>query len=299
MGKILIAGGTGFIGKNLASYLVKNGYSVNVLAREAKGGSQDIRYFKWSIENNFIDTEAFEGVTKIINLTGANISDKRWTAERKKEILESRKKPLELIYKYIKENDFKIDTLISSSAVGYYGAVTTDTVFSEESRNGSDFLATVCRQWEESALLFEKIGIRTTILRKGLVIGPDGGIYKELARFAKWGVNTSVGSGKQYLPWIDIRDLVSLYNFILKNSEARGVFNAVATEHMTMNELSKAMVNSFGKSSFLPNAPAFAIKLLFGEMSVMFLEGSRISNRKIKEEGFHFEFDTIGKSLLN
>ncbi len=298
MKKILIAGGTGFVGKQFIPFLVEKGYSIHVLTRKpSANSSKNIRFFQWEIERQYIDKKAFEGVEILINLTGANIGEKRWTEQRKKEIIDSRINSIDVLYQYISENKFNINTFISSSAVGFYGAVTTDKTFVETSDNGNDFLASACQKWEDAALKFNDLGIRTIILRKGVIFGKEGGMVKKLSPLAKLGINVSLGSGKQYLPWIDIRDLVRLYDFILSNTQLKGIFNAVATEQITMSDLSKALLQAFGKKSFLPNAPAFVIRLLFGEMAVMLLEGSKVSNEKLKTTGFIFEFDTIGKSL--
>lgn len=299
MKKILIAGGTGFVGKALIKHLVNCGYMVNVLTRRNKISSmENIRYFEWDIKKGFIDEKAFEGVSKIINLTGANITEKRWTEKRKVEIIESRTKAIDLLFTYVTTRNFSIDIFISSSAVGYYGAITTDEIFTEKSNNCSDFLASVCRKWEKSALQFESLGVATVILRKGVVLGRDGGMYQKLAPLAKLGINTSLGNGRQYLPWIDIRDLVRLYEFILKTDELSGVFNAVSSEHIMMNDFSKALLRSFGKTSSLPNVPAFLVRLFLGEMSVMLLKGSRVSNYKIKQTGFKFEYRSIEKTFF-
>lgn len=298
MKKILIAGGTGFVGKQLIPFLVEKGYSIHVLTRNPSANpSENIRFFLWDIERQYIDKKAFEGVEILINLTGANIGEKRWTEQRKKEIIDSRINSIDVLYQYISENKFNINTFISSSAVGFYGAVTTDKTFVETSENGNDFLASVCQKWEDAALKFNDLGIRTIILRKGVILGKEGGMVKKLSPLAQLGINVSLGSGEQYLPWIDIRDLVRLYDFILSNTQLKGIFNAVATEQITMSDLSKALLQAFGKKSFLPNAPAFVIRLLFGEMAVMLLEGSKVSNEKLKTTGFIFEFDTIEKSL--
>lgn len=298
MKKILIAGGTGFVGKQLIPFLVEKGYSIHALIRNPRSNSsENIRFFQWDIEQQYIDKKAFEGVEILINLTGANIGEKRWTNDRKKELIDSRIKSIDLLYQYILENKFNINTFISSSAVGFYGAVTTDKTFAETSESGNDFLASVCQKWENAALEFKDLGVRTVILRKGVILGKGGGMVQKLSPLANLGINVSLGSGKQYLPWIDIRDLVKLYNFILSNAQLNGIYNAVATEQMTMNDFSKALLKSFGKKSFLPNAPAFVIRLLFGEMAVMLLEGSKVSNEKLKNTGFYFEFDTIERSL--
>ena len=299
MKTILIAGGTGFVGKALIRHLINCGYIVNVLTRRRSNiNTENIHFFQWDIEKSYIDEKAFEGVTKIINLTGANIGEKRWTNKRKIEIIESRTKSIDLLYTYVKTRNYRINAFISSSAVGYYGAVTTDEIFTETSNKGNDFLASVCDQWEKSALQFESLGIATVILRKGVILGKDGGIYQKLAPLAKLEINTSLGNGMQYLPCVDIRDLVRLYEFILKTNGISGVFNTVSSEHITMNDFSKVLLRSFGKTSFLPNAPAFLVKLFFGEMSVKLLEGSRVSNEKIKQTGFKFEYSSIEKTFF-
>lgn len=299
MKKILIAGGTGFVGKHLISFLAEKGYSINVLTRkQGSNSSGNIQFFQWDIEKEYIDKKAFENVDTIINLTGANIGEKRWTEKRKSEIINSRIKSIDLLYRYVSEDNFNINTFVSSSAVGFYGAVTTNEIFKETSKSGNDFLASVCQIWENTAMKFNDLGIRTVILRNGVIIGKNGGIYQKLSPSAKLGINVSLGSGKQYLPWIDIRDLVRLYEFILSNSKISGIYNTVSSEQITMSDFSKTLLKSFDKKSIFPNAPAFIIRLLFGKMSAMLLEGSRVSNEKLKGIGFSFEFDTIEKSLF-
>ncbi len=298
MKKILIAGGTGFVGRHLVSHLIQVGYSVHVLTRKPSENTHSgMKYFQWDLKKRYIDINAFEGVDTIINLTGENISAGRWTSERRLELIESRVSSLDLLYYYVKEHTLKIEKIISSSAVGYYGAYTTETIFSEESENGNDFLAHICKVWEQAAQQFESLGAKTIILRKGIVIGKDGGIYAKLAPLAKLGINLSVGSGKQYMPWVSLRDLMMMYEFILVQNDIRGVYNAVAPQHITMNDFAYILLRSFGKTSFLPNVPSFILKLLYGEMSVMLLQGSRVSNAEIRNLGFKFHLDTIERSL--
>lgn len=188
--KILIAGGTGFVGKQLVDFLVGKGYFIHVLTRKLNANPlENIRFFQWDIKRQYIDKKAFEGVKILINLTGANIGEKRWTEQRKKEIIDSRIKYIELLYNYISENKFNINTFISSSAVGFYGAVTTDKTFAETSESGNDFLASVCQKWEVAALKFNDLGIRTIILRKGVILGKNGGVIQIRPEFGT-GVKT-------------------------------------------------------------------------------------------------------------
>lgn len=296
--KILIAGGTGFIGKRLIPFLANQGYSLHVLTR--RKNLQPIgeeRYFHWDVQQEQIDMDAFEGVNTLINLTGAGIGDRRWTERRKKEIIDSRVKSLELLYQSIQQRKFPVKTLLSASGVGYYGAETSITIFNEEGLPGRDFLASVCQKWEEAAQKFSSLGMRTVILRQGVVLGTEGGIYKRLAPLAKNGINVSVGSGRQFLPWVDIRDLLRIYEFMIRNVELNGIFNVAASEHISMNDFSKTLLTSFNKTSFLPNAPAWLMKIMYGVMANMLLHGSRVNNQKIKETGFQFDFDNLEASL--
>lgn len=292
MNKILIAGGTGFVGKALISFLVTKGYEVHALTRRQLAPTKGVTYFKWDIAKQEIDLNAFSEVDTIINMTGANISEKRWSDDRKKVIINSRVQSLELLHQAVYENDFKIKRIISSSAVGYYGAVTNQHIYTEEDKKGDDFLAEVCEQWESAAMAFENLGSQVVILRKGVIIG-HGGMYEKLSGIAKYGINPALGSGKQYIAWIAMNDLLELYGCILEKENMHGVFNAVSSHDMTMNDLSKAILGALGKRKITPNAPGFIIKLMFGELSTMMLKGSRASSQKVNALGCNRKDETI------
>lgn len=295
--KVLIAGGTGFIGKTLSFFLAGKGYEVNVLTRRQMEDMKNIHFYQWNVEKGFIDCHAFDGVDAVINMTGVNIGEKRWGKIRKKEIVDSRIKPMELLLKYVTEIKCDIKVFISSSAVGYYGAVTTENIFREEDHPGTDFLAHVCCLWEDAALKFKNKVERVVILRKGVVIGKSGGVYRKLRPLAKMGFSIALGSGKQYLPWICIGDLVRIYDFILQNGKVRGVFNAVAGEYITMNDFSQKMLRSFGKRNFVSNIPGWIVLAFLGERAGILLKGSRVSNEKIRNTGFDFWYLSICQCL--
>lgn len=297
MERILIAGGTGFIGQALCQHLVRQGHSLSVLTRKPMPDQANIQYFHWDVEKGHIDQRAFSNVHCIINLTGSGIADKRWSNKRKQDLLHSRVDPLNLLFKYVSEENHPIKLLISSSAVGYYGAVTQTEPFTEQSPPGSDFLAEVCKQWEAAALHFKHLGTEVALLRKGVILGKEGGMYKKLCPLAKLGINTSLGSGNQFLPWISLGDLLSIYDFVLSHPTARGVFNAVASESITMKAFSNALLKSLHKKSFLPGVPALLLRLALGEQSSMLLEGSPVSNKKIKDLGFSFSKDSLEEAL--
>jgi len=297
MKKILIAGATGFVGKALVNHLVTAGYQLNVLSREQRASKPNVAYFEWDTDKGLIDQKAFDGVSILINLSGANIAQTRWTKKRKRKLLESRTKSIDLLFHTTKALNHKLDYFISSSAVGYYGAITTEDTLTEYANKGEDFIAFICNRWENSARQFEQLGVPTLILRKGVVLGKHGGMQKKLTPLANLGLSVSLGSGRHYLPWIDIRDLVRWYEFLIKSTPIDGVFNTVASEHITSNTFSKTLLKSLGKTSYLPNAPAFLIRLALGEMASMLLEGTRVSNQKLRATGFEFHYDTLESSL--
>jgi len=296
--RILIAGGTGFVGRHLIPALQQQGYALSVLTRQPNVvASQDaLRYYRWDPKQQYIDPAAFEQVATIINLTGANIGAKRWTARRKKEILDSRVKTLDLLCQYCRQQQVPLHTLISSSGTGYYGAVTTNTIFKEDDAIGQDFLAQVCREWENAAQQFSTLGTRVVILRKGIVMG-HGGAYERMAPLARRGINVALGSGQQYMSWISIEDLVRLYLFLLQHPEIKGVYNTTASEPITMQDFAQQLLQSFNKKTLLPNAPAWLVRILLGEMATALLEGSRVSNEKLRLTGFVFQDEPLAAYL--
>jgi hypothetical protein len=290
MAKILITGGTGLVGTRLTQMLIDKNHDVVILSRNPKNKNE----YKWELSKNYVDTKAFKNVDYIIHLAGAGIADERWTDERKKIIIDSRVETANLIFKTIKENNFSIKGFISASGIGYYGATTTTTIFKETDTVGNDFLGEVCQKWEDAAHQFESLNIPVTILRTGIVLSKKGGALEKM----RLPVISPLGSGKQYLPWIHTDDLCEMYIKAIEGN-LKGIYNAVAPEHHTSITFSKALAKSISRPYIGICVPSFMLKLLFGDLSVILLEGSRISAKKIGKNGYSFRFKTLKKALNN
>jgi uncharacterized protein len=298
MKTILIGGGNGLIGKKLSNKLTKRGYAVSILSRNLSRISE-FQMYKWDIDENIIDKKAFEKVDIIINLAGENIGVKRWTQSRKQKIIDSRVNSTSLLYKAISEAGTKPEAFISASATGYYGAITSDKIFTETDASAEDFLGKCCATWEKEADIFQNSGIRTVKLRTGVVLSKKDGALEKLARPVKAGFGAALGNGKQYMPWIHIDDLCEIYIKAIEDIEMQGVFNAVAPEHITNKEITHAIANVLQKKIILPNIPALIIRFILGEMSDMVLKGSRVSSAKIEKTGFKFQFPNLQTALKN
>ena len=291
MAKILITGGTGLVGKHLTELLTLKGYEVRILTRNPKKNNE----YKWDIINNFLDDKALEDIDYIIHLAGAGIADKRWSNERKKVIIDSRVESTNLLFRKVKELNIHLKGFISASATGYYGAITSEIIFTENDKPANDFVGKVCVAWENAAHQFEALKIPVTILRTGIVLSKKGGALEKM----KTPIISPLGSGKQYIPWIHIDDLCNMYIIPIEN-EVVGIYNAVAPESHTSKSFSKILAKNY-KRPFLPiNVPSFLLKLFFGEMANILLKGSRISSKKIeKKGGYSFRFSILKKALDN
>jgi uncharacterized protein (TIGR01777 family) len=298
MKTILITGGTGLIGEKISKLLLQRGYKVSILTRSTNMKDDSIKYFQWDIKNEMIEEGAFENINTIIHLSGSNIGEKRWTSKRKIEIYNSRINSTKFLLAYIKKNNITINHFISASAIGYYGTNTSEKIFSEGCKSGNDFLANTCLNWEKEVLKFQEFGVKTTILRTGIVLSLNGGALKKMVIPARVGLNAALGKGIQYMPWIHIKDLACMYLELI-GKEKQGIFNAVSSDYCTNFEFAKTLSKVLKKPFLLPNIPSFILKLLLGEMAVIALEGSRVNNDKIKNIGFQFEFEKLKPALKN
>ncbi|MCI4442977.1 MAG: TIGR01777 family oxidoreductase [Lentimicrobium sp.] len=294
---VLISGGSGFVGKHLTNLLIANGYSVSILSRSDKQNKTDVFYYKWDVSGNYIDEKAVLNADFIIHLAGENIADERWTAKRKAAIIDSREQSTQLIYEVLKKTDKKPEAFISASGIGIYGAVNDEVVCDENTLPANDFLGITCQKWEASADTIERLGIRTVKIRTGLVLGKEDGFLKKLTPVFKFRLGSVLGSGKQYMPWIHINDLCSIYLEAIKNTEMTGAYNAAINDNTTNAVFSKTLAKIYGYSIWLPNIPAFLIKMALGEMSKIILTGRRVSSEKIEKLGFTFQFATLEDAL--
>jgi hypothetical protein len=295
---ILITGASGLVGTHLTRLLLQKGYAVAHLSRE-KGHDARLRYFTWNPMQRKMEHEALEWADLIVNLAGAPVADKRWTEMRKKELIDSRVSGLKLMAEVIRTSPKKPAALISASAIGYYGIVTNDNIYSENDPAANDFFGDCCRQWEEAAFGFEAQEIRTVILRIGIVLAKDGGALPKLAGPVKWGIGSPLGSGKQWMPWIHIDDLCAVFLKAIEENSFRGIYNAVGSVPVTNREFVRAVGKALHRPVFLPPVPAFVLKLMLGEMAGIVTEGVRVSNAKLCNSKFSFRYEKLEEALEN
>ena len=298
--KILITGGSGFIGKKISDRLQRNGYLVSILSRRG-GNFANVETFKWDLSSDLIEDGAFDEVYGIIHLAGAGIAEKKWSRQRKNEIMDSRIQSAKLLYMKLSEmkEEDRPKFLISASGVGYYGYDTGSILVKETSRFGDDFLATVCKEWEAAADEFKNISMRVVKLRIGFVLSAFGGALPVMIRPVKFGVGAGLGRGDQYLSWIHIDDLARMFRMVVDNEEIEGVYNAVGPSPVTNRDMMKSIARILGKPFFLPNVPAFALKMLMGEMASMVTGGNKVSSEKIESQGFSFHYPQLQTALEN
>ncbi len=293
MKSVLITGASGLIGRSLSKKLKAKGYEVRILSRTQK---QD-QYF-WNPSERKIDQKAFENLDAIIHLAGAPIS-KRWTEFYKKELYDSRVKTAQLLFETAKNSGTFLKKIITASGANYYGTKTTEKIFKETDPHAPDFLGKLCYDLENTVQQFETIGAKVCAVRTSAVLSPTGGMLKELLPLANNYVISPLGNGKQIVPWIHIDDMVNLYIHLLESEELHGAYNAAASQIVNNKEFTYTLVKSIHKKVILPSIPGFVLKTVLGEMSTILLEGSAVSNSKIKNTGFQFQFNELDKALDN
>src|SRR5512139_525533 len=295
--KILITGGTGFVGTQLTSRLIQDNHEVTILSRSAKRSGEvprGISYLQGDPTKKGPWQEAIKNHDAVINLAGASIFSK-WTEEHKKAISESRVNTTQNIVEGIPSPSQKQFTLFSTSAVGYYGFC-GDEELTEESPHGDDFLARIAVEWEGEALKSKDKGARVVLTRFGIVLGEKGGALSQMIPLFKKYVGGPIGSGKQWFSWVHIKDLSEAFAFLLKHPEISGAVNVCAPNPVRNKDLAKALGKVLHRPSFMP-APGFMVKLVLGEFGSVILEGQRVIPKRLLESGFAFRYPDINKAL--
>jgi uncharacterized protein (TIGR01777 family) len=293
--RILVSGASGPIGTALLSSLKSAGARISRLTRKgAKYSSPDEQQIPWDPREP-LSPDAVSGFDAVIHLAGESIVG-RWTDTKKKEIRESRVEGTSNLARALAQANQKPQVFICSSAIGYYGD-RGDEALNESSAPGSGFLADVCVEWEEAARPAPEAGIRTVIMRTGIVLSPKGGALGKMLTPFKLGVGGRIGSGRQWMSWIDVQDMVGAIHFLIQNDSVRGPVNMVAPNPVTNAEFTRTLAQVLSRPAIFP-VPAFAVKLGFGEMGETALLGSqRVEPRQLEIAGYGFQFPDLQSSL--
>lgn len=298
--KVVVTGATGFVGKVLVRQLLDSNNEVIVLTRNVAKAAlllgSKCQYHQWSDTNSLPPVEAFEGTDAVINLMGETISE-RWTEEHKKRVYDSRIVSTRRLIEAIEKTQKKPKAFVSTSAIGIYGDRGSEDI-KESSSQADDFLARVCKDWEAEANKAIQIGLRVAIIRVGVVLGRGGGALAKMLPIFKLGGGGPVGSGKQYMSWIHVEDIASMFIEAAKNDSMSGAFNGTAPYPATNADFSKTLGKVLRRPAFMP-APAFAMKIAFGEMSQILLGGAKVLPERFQQQKFRYRYPTLEIALKN
>ncbi len=297
--KVIVAGANGLIGKELVRALRARGDEVAVLVRHAEGTQEwapGSTALPWDGRSEGVWERNLDGADAVINLAGANVSGKRWTPEYKQQILESRTQSTAAIVKAIRKAVRKPSVFINASAVGYYGPRGSEPL-DELAAPGNDFLANVVKQWEAAAQC-EPLGVRTVVVRTGIVLSPKGGALQQMLPAFRAFVGGPIGNGKQWFPWIHLADEVAIFLWAIDHPEVRGPINAVAPGGQTMGDFARALGKVLHRPSWAP-LPAAALKVLLGEFATVLTGGQNPVPAALEKSGFKFRFSDSKSALTD
>ena len=296
--RVLITGGAGFIGRELAASLAGDGHNAVLLSRSAAqvtGLPAGVCAERWDGRTAEGWSSLADGADAIVNLAGENIGVGRWTTERKERIRQSRLNAGRAVVETVTRVTRKPRVVIQASAVGYYGPHGPEQI-PEETPAGQDFLAQVCLEWEASTVPVEAMGVRRAVIRTGVALSKRGGALPRMMLPFRFFVGGRLGNGRQWVPWIHMRDEVRAIRFLIENESASGAFNLTAPHPVTNAEFAHTLGRQLNQPSFVP-APAFALRTLFGEMATILLDGQRAVSQRLVQVGFDFEFPELGPAL--
>ncbi|WP_096201681.1 TIGR01777 family oxidoreductase [Bacillus sp. FJAT-45350] len=293
---IVIAGGTGLIGTALTEKLTRDGHHVYILTRKSnKSDKKYVTYVDWLTPESKPE-EHLHNIDAVINLAGESIGAGRWTDKQKERILNSRIDSTKEVINLMSKLANKPSTFINGSATGYYGSSLTKTFTETSEPSGTNFLTKVTEKWEKEASSASFLGIRTVILRTGVVLSEKGGALERIILPYKFFVGGTVGSGRQSVSWVHIDDVVGLINFALTHEHINGPLNLTAPNPEMMSDFGKTIGRVMKRPHWLP-APSFALKLLLGEMSLLVLEGQKVLPEKAMDNGYTFKFPSLYGAL--
>ncbi len=300
--KVLVTGATGLVGKPLVQSLASSGHSIVVLSRNPEKAKSlwgiPVSAYAWRAEKEPVPEAALNGVDAVVHLAGEGIADKHWSAKRKQEILDSRVLGTRHLFEGIKSlKGSKPKVVVSSSAIGFYGS-RGDEKLSESALPGSGFLSEVCQAWEKELFKNDNLGIRLVAIRTGIVLAAEGGALKKMLPPFKMGVGGPIGSGKQWMSWIHRDDLIGLILHALTHDEMTGPINGVAPNAVTNAHFSRVLGHLLHRPAFM-KAPAFAMKLMLGEMSELVLGSQRVLADKAEQLGYHFKYPFVETGLAD
>jgi uncharacterized protein (TIGR01777 family) len=293
--KILISGASGLVGTHLIPTLKAKGHEIFRLVRKTPKAADEIQ---WDSEKGFDEGERakLENFDAVVHLAGDNVASENWSEEKKRKIRDSRVVGTRVLVDALKRAKNPPKIMVSASATGFYGS-REDEILTEDSARGTGFLAEVCTAWENESIKAEEFGARVVMPRIGIVLTKDGGALEKMLTPFKFGVGGRIGSGKQWMSWIALEDLIRIIHFALENEALRGAVNATAPNPVTNEEFTRTFGKVLHRPTILP-VPEFAIKLMFGEMGeTLLLEGSRVLPKRLPENGFEFKFTNLEEAM--
>ena len=297
--KIIITGATGLIGKKLCQALFDRGDEVTVFSRNIQSAKKKLPYLKnfvtWNYKNPDEWKNHLDGKDALVHLAGINLFSRRWNDNFKKEIIESREISTRNLVKSLKDCNKKPQVFISASGVGYYGDG-GETILTEDSQKGKDFLADVCDVWERESRKAGDYGIRNVQIRTGIVLSPEDGALKQMLLPFKFFIGGSLGSGKQWFPWLHINDIINIYIHAIDNENISGPINAASPNIVRMKEFAKTLGKVMKRPSLFP-VPEFVLRIVVGEAAGTVVTGQRVSVDKLLNSEYKFGFENLEKAL--
>ncbi|MHA4894395.1 TIGR01777 family oxidoreductase [Pedobacter sp. PWIIR3] len=292
---ILITGTTGMIGKRLMAQLLKLGHTVSILSRKPVQ-IKNVKTFLWDIYKREIDESCMNGVDTIIHLAGEGIADQKWTKERKQQIIDSRVISTELLYHTIEKTKASVKHFIASSATGYYGD-RQDELLTEDSDPGEGFLAECCVLWEQAVDKGQVFDMRIVKIRTGFVLGKGDGGLASLDKPIRFFAGAALGSGKQWIPWIHVDDIVNIYVDAVQKNTYSGIFNGCAPFPVTNETLTKAIAKQLHRPVWPINVPEKVLEMILGKMSIIATVSTNTSAQKLLDHNFKFKYVNLEEAL--